>query len=156
MPRVVFDPSVSSIIVDLLLEAADGRSSLVIPVVLDTGASLTILATDIMARLGYDPANPELERQRIVTGSALSTRPAQRYVRPLPSAKESPISTSCATTYRRKAASMASSDSIFSDNSSSPFASAKALLISTRNVKLLSPDHRMTRSALANTFGGTF
>ena len=43
MPRVVFDPSVSSIVVDLLLEAADGRSSLVIPVVLDTGASLTIL-----------------------------------------------------------------------------------------------------------------
>jgi hypothetical protein len=34
MPRVVFDPAVSSIVVDLLLEAADGRSSLVIPVVL--------------------------------------------------------------------------------------------------------------------------
>ena len=53
MPRVVFDPSVSSIVVDLLLEAVDGRSALVIPVVLDTGASLTILATEIMARLGY-------------------------------------------------------------------------------------------------------
>ncbi len=75
MPRVVFDPSVSSIVVDLLLEAADGRSSLVIPVVLDTGASLTILATDIMARLGYDPANPELERQRIVTGSGIEYAP---------------------------------------------------------------------------------
>lgn len=75
MPRVVFDPSVSSIIVDRLLEAADGRSSLVIPVVLDTGASLTILATDIMARLGYDPANPELERQRIVTGSGIEYAP---------------------------------------------------------------------------------
>ncbi len=75
MPRVVFDPSVSSIVVDLLLEAADGRSSLVIPVVLDTGASLTILGTDIMARLGYDPANPELERQRIVTGSGIEYAP---------------------------------------------------------------------------------
>ena len=75
MPRVVFDPSVSSIVVDLLLEAADGRSSLVIPVVLDTGASLTILATDIMARLGYDPANPELERQRIITGSGIEYAP---------------------------------------------------------------------------------
>ena len=75
MPRVVFDPSVSSIVVDLLLEAADARSSLVIPVVLDTGASLTILATDIMARLGYDPASPELERQRIVTGSGIEYAP---------------------------------------------------------------------------------
>jgi len=72
---VVFYPSVSSIVVDLLIEAADGRSSLVVPVVLDTGASLTILATDIMARLGYDPANPELQRQRIVTGSGIEYAP---------------------------------------------------------------------------------
>lgn len=75
MPRVVFDPSVSSIAVDLLVEAVDGQSSLVIPVVLDTGASLTILATDIMARLGYDPANPDLDRQRIVTGSGVEYAP---------------------------------------------------------------------------------
>jgi predicted aspartyl protease len=75
MPRVVFDPSVLSIVVDLLLEGADSRPSLVIPVVLDTGASLTILGTDIMARLGYDPANPELERQRIVTGSGIEYAP---------------------------------------------------------------------------------
>jgi len=75
MPRVVYDPSLSSIVVDLLLEAADGTSSLVIPVVLDTGASLTIVATDIIAQLGYDPANPSLERQRIVTGSGIEYAP---------------------------------------------------------------------------------
>ena len=75
MPRVVYDPASSSIVVDLLLEAADGRSSVVIPVVLDTGASMTILATDIMARLGYDPANPQLDRQRIVTGSGIEYAP---------------------------------------------------------------------------------
>jgi len=75
MPRVVYDPSLSSIVVDLLLEAADGTSSLVIPVVLDTGASLTIVATDIMAQLGYDPANPSLDRQRIVTGSGIEYAP---------------------------------------------------------------------------------
>jgi predicted aspartyl protease len=75
MPRVVYDPASSSIVVDLLLEAADGRSSVVIPVVLDTGASMTILATDIMARLGYDPANPHLNRQRIVTGSGIEYAP---------------------------------------------------------------------------------
>jgi predicted aspartyl protease len=75
MPRVVFDPSVSSIVVDFLLEAADGRSSLVIPVVLDTGASMTIIATDVMGRLGYDPANPVLDRQRIITGSGIEYSP---------------------------------------------------------------------------------
>jgi predicted aspartyl protease len=75
MPRVVYDPSLSSIVVDLLLEAVDGTSSLVIPVVLDTGASLTIVATDIMAQLGYDPANPTLDRQRIVTGSGIEYAP---------------------------------------------------------------------------------
>jgi len=75
MPRVVYDPSVSSIVVDLLLEAADGKSSLLIPVVLDTGASLTIVATDLMAQLGYDPANPSLGRQRIVMGSGVEYAP---------------------------------------------------------------------------------
>ena len=75
MPRVVFDPSVTSIIVDLLLEAVDGRSFLVIPVVLDTGASMTIIGSDIMGRLGYDPANPAHDRQRIVTGSGIEYAP---------------------------------------------------------------------------------
>ena len=75
MSRVVFDPSVTTIVVDLLLEAADRRSSLLVPVVLDTGASVTILATDIMSRLGYDPANPSLDRQRIVTGSGIEYAP---------------------------------------------------------------------------------
>lgn len=75
MPRVVYDPAASSIVVDLLLEAADGRSSVLIPVVLDTGASLTIIATDIMAQLGYDPANLALDRQRIVTGSGIEYAP---------------------------------------------------------------------------------
>ena len=49
--------------------------SLLIPVVLDTGASLTIVATDIMAQLGYDPANPSLGRQRIITGSGVEYAP---------------------------------------------------------------------------------
>jgi predicted aspartyl protease len=75
MPRVVFDPSLSSIVVDLLLEAADSSSSLLIPAVLDTGASLTIVASDIMAQLGYDPANPALDRQRIITGSGVEYAP---------------------------------------------------------------------------------
>jgi hypothetical protein len=114
MPRVVYDPSVSSIVVDLLLEAADGKSSLLIPVVLDTGASLTIVATDIMARLGYDPANPSLARQRIVMGSGVEYAPRAtvRY-RPLPSGKRSPIWKSCATTYPQRAALTVFLDSIF-------------------------------------------
>jgi predicted aspartyl protease len=75
MPRVVYDPSASSIVVDLLLESADDRSSLLIPVVLDTGASITIVSVDVMARLGYDPANPTLDRQRIITGSGVEYAP---------------------------------------------------------------------------------
>ena len=75
MPRVVYDPSVSSIVVDLLLEAADGHSSLLIPVVLDTGASLTIVANDVMAELGYDPSNLALDRQRIVMDSGIEYAP---------------------------------------------------------------------------------
>lgn len=75
MPRVIYDPSASSIVLDLLIEAADGRSSLLIPVILDTGASSTIVATDVMAQLGYDPANPSLARQRIITGSGIEYTP---------------------------------------------------------------------------------
>ena len=75
MPRVVYDPAATSIVVDLLLESADGTSSVLIPVVLDTGASFTIVATDVLVQLGYDPANPLLDRQRIVTGSGIEYAP---------------------------------------------------------------------------------
>lgn len=75
MPRVTYDPSASVIVVDLLLESADGTSSLLMPVVLDTGASFTLVPTDILVQLGYDPANPLLARQRIVTGSGVVYAP---------------------------------------------------------------------------------
>jgi len=76
MSRVTYDPSASGIVVDLLVESADGASSLLIPVVLDTGASFTIIATDLLVKLGYDPANPLLERQRIITGSGIEYAPS--------------------------------------------------------------------------------
>ena len=63
------------IVVDLLLESAGGTSSLLIPVVLDTGASFTVVATDILVQLVIHPANPLLERQRIVTGSGIEYAP---------------------------------------------------------------------------------
>jgi predicted aspartyl protease len=72
---VTYDPSGSPIVVDLLLESADGTSSLLIPVVLDTGASFSIVATEVLVQLGYDPANPRLGRQRIVTGSGVEYAP---------------------------------------------------------------------------------
>lgn len=72
---MTYDPSSSVVVVDTLLESADGTFSLVIPVVLDTGASFTIVSTDILVRLGYDPANPRLERQRIITGSGVEYAP---------------------------------------------------------------------------------
>ncbi len=72
---MTYDPSAPVIVVDLLLESSDGTTSLLIPVVLDTGASFTVVATDILVQLGYDPANPLLERQRIVTGSGIEYAP---------------------------------------------------------------------------------
>ena len=76
MGRVVYDPVASSIIVDLVIESRDGTFSAVIPTVLDTGASFTIVSTDVLVRLGYDPADPALERQRIITGSGVEAAPA--------------------------------------------------------------------------------
>ena len=75
MPRVNYNPSSSVVVVDCLLESADSTFSLVIPVVLDTGASFTLIATDILVRLGYDPADLRLKRQRIVTGSGIEYTP---------------------------------------------------------------------------------
>jgi hypothetical protein len=71
MAQVTYDPAAPIIVVDLLLESADGTSSLLIPVVLDTGASFTVVATDVLVQLGYDPANPLLARQRVVTGNGI-------------------------------------------------------------------------------------
>jgi predicted aspartyl protease len=71
MPRITYDLSLSSIVIDLLIESADGMSSLLAPVVLDTGATVTLIATGILTQLGYNPANPDLDRQRIVTGSGI-------------------------------------------------------------------------------------
>jgi predicted aspartyl protease len=75
MARLTYDPAAPVIIIDLLLESADGTSSLLIPVVLDTGASFTVVATDVLVQLGYDPANPLLARQRVVTGSGVEYAP---------------------------------------------------------------------------------
>jgi hypothetical protein len=71
MARVTYDPAAPVIVVDLLFESADGTSSLLIPVVFDTGASFTVVATDVLVQLGYDPANPLHARQRVVTGSGI-------------------------------------------------------------------------------------
>jgi hypothetical protein len=75
MPRITYDLSRSSIVIELLLESADGMSSLLVPVVLDTGATVTLIATAILTQLGYDPANPDLGRRRIVTGSGIEYAP---------------------------------------------------------------------------------
>ena len=43
--------------------------------VLDTGATATILPADILADLGYDPGNPGLPRTRMITGSGVEYCP---------------------------------------------------------------------------------
>jgi hypothetical protein len=113
MPRVIYDPSASSIVIDLLLEAADAKSSLLIPVVLDTGASLTIVATDIMAQLGYDPANPKLGRQRIITGSGVEYAPRTTVRSATAIGQKVTNLEVCATTYPQKAVLTVFLDSVF-------------------------------------------
>ena len=53
MPRVVYDPAASSIVVDLLLQSVDDSFSLVIPGIKNDRASLTIVATDAFAEIQY-------------------------------------------------------------------------------------------------------
>ena len=71
MGVVNFDPDEKLIILDLGILTVDGSWTFFLPVALDTGATSTILPADVLADLGYDPGQPALKRNRIVTGSGI-------------------------------------------------------------------------------------
>lgn len=75
MSQIRFNPDDRVITIDLLVEFSDENSNLLIPAVLDTGASFTIISSDILVSLGYDPANPLCKRHRIITGSGVEFAP---------------------------------------------------------------------------------
>ncbi len=70
MGCVSFDSTKNLIIVDIDVEGADGRKLLTLPVVLDTGASSTIIPREVASSLGYDLARVT-QQVKIVTGSGV-------------------------------------------------------------------------------------
>lgn len=70
MGYVHFDNTKSLIIVDMAIEGPDGRKLRILPAAFDTGASFTIMPSDVAVSLGYDLTRVT-RRVRIVTGSGV-------------------------------------------------------------------------------------
>lgn len=75
MGRINFDPQSKSIVIPLELESVNGKTTLTVRAVLDTGASMTIISWETALALGYDPATSS-RRRRIITGSSIEYAPA--------------------------------------------------------------------------------
>lgn len=75
MGTVKFNSNEKLIFLDIGVTSSDGVWTIFLPVVLDTGATTTILPADILSDLGYDPGNPELSRTRMITGSGIEYSP---------------------------------------------------------------------------------
>lgn len=76
MGCIEFDPTRNLIFLDLGVVSSDGLWTFYIPVVMDTGATTSILPADILVDLGYDPGAPGLPRKRIITGSGVEYAPS--------------------------------------------------------------------------------
>ena len=76
MATIEFDRNEKLIFLDIGVTSSDGTWITYLPVVLDTGATSTILPADILADLGYDPGNPGLPRTRMITGSGIEYSPS--------------------------------------------------------------------------------
>jgi len=75
MATIKFNKNEKLIFLDIGVTSADGSWVIYLPVVLDTGATRTILPADILADLGYDPGCPGLSRVRMITGSGIEYAP---------------------------------------------------------------------------------
>ncbi|MCH8012616.1 MAG: retroviral-like aspartic protease family protein [Candidatus Marinimicrobia bacterium] len=75
MASVDFDIHEKLILLDLGITSSDGSWIMYLPVVMDTGATRTILSADILVDLGYDPGHPSLSRIRMITGSGVEYAP---------------------------------------------------------------------------------
>jgi predicted aspartyl protease len=75
MATIEFDSNEKLIFLDVGVTSSDGSWRIYLPVVLDTGATTTILPADILAALGYDPGHPGLPRIRMITGSGIEYAP---------------------------------------------------------------------------------
>lgn len=75
MAIITFDRKKKLISLDIGIVSSDESSLFYLPVVLDTGATMTLLPADILANLRYDPGNPCLPRTRMITGSGIEYSP---------------------------------------------------------------------------------
>jgi len=75
MATVEFNPDEKLIFLDIGVTSSDGSWTIYLPVVLDTGATTTILPADVLADLGYDLGHPGLSRIRMITGSGIEYAP---------------------------------------------------------------------------------
>ena len=75
MTTIEFDSNEKLRFLDVGVTSSDGSWKIYLPVVLDTGATTTILPADILAALGYDPGHPGLPRIRMITGSGIEYAP---------------------------------------------------------------------------------
>jgi len=74
MGLIPFNPSLNLILVEAGILANDRDEEILIQLAFDTGASVTVVAYDIMEYLGYKPEKSE-RRGRIVTGSGVEYAP---------------------------------------------------------------------------------
>ncbi len=70
MAQVAFNRELEIILVRLSVGGVNADESQVLPVGVDTGASTTVIPTQVALDLGYDLANPN-RVMRIVTGSGM-------------------------------------------------------------------------------------
>lgn len=75
MATIKFNSNEKLIFLDIGVTSSDGSWIIYLPVVLDTGATTTVLPADILADLGYDPGYPGLSRIRMITGSSIEYAP---------------------------------------------------------------------------------
>lgn len=73
MGQLRFDPKGHAILLDARMKGPAPQSTYV-PMVLDTGASLTVISWNVAELLGFDPARSR-RRMRFMTGSGMEAAP---------------------------------------------------------------------------------
>ena len=74
MQRIHFQPVSNLILIPIKVVGIDGNSFRDIRVVLDTGASITSISTNVTSDLGYPLSNPKNTKE-VITGSGIENVP---------------------------------------------------------------------------------
>lgn len=74
MARTFFDPNLSLISLRLTVSSVDADTFRNVIVALDTGATITIIPTEVAVALGYDPANSNRQMQLLTASGTASAK----------------------------------------------------------------------------------